>query len=367
MLRVFLAGLFIFSYSSMGFARELPLHLIRLPEGFSIQLFHADLPGARSLAIAQDGTVFVSTRGQGRIYALRDRDHDGIAEQRFIVARDLDTPNGIALDDSDLYVAETSRILKFPAILDRLANPPRAQVLRDDLPEEGHHGWRYLRMGPERNLYVAIGAPCNVCDDPGYAEIRRLERNGSHMQTYVSGVRNSVGFDWHPLTGELWFTDNGRDYLGDDQPPDELNHVTAEGQHFGFPFCHGGDVPDPEYGDRDSCRQYRPPAAKLGAHVAALGMRFYTGNQFPAEYRNQIFIAEHGSWNRSSKVGYRVVLLRLKASKVIAQQPFASGWLQGESAWGRPVDVAITPGGSLLVSDDMAGAVYLISYKGTAN
>lgn len=360
-MRVFLFGL-LFCFSLPLPARELPLHLLRLPPGFSIQLFHADVPGARSLAVAGDGTVFVSTRGQGKVYALRDINQNGTAEQRFIVAEGLDTPNGIALDGKDLYVAETSRIIKFSAILDRLADPPAAEVLRDELPEESHHGWRYLRLGPDGKLYVAIGAPCNVCDEAGYAEIKRLNRDGSKLHTYAAGVRNSVGFDWHPQTGELWFTDNGRDWLGDDLPPDELNHATKPGQHFGFPYCHGGDIPDPEFGDPAVCREYRPPAAKLGAHVAALGMRFYTGKQFPAEYQQQIFIAEHGSWNRSSKVGYRISLIKLQGSRVVSYQPFATGWLQDESAWGRPVDVAMLGSGSLLVSDDKMGVVYLIRY-----
>ena len=213
---------------------------------------------------------------------------------------------------------------------------------------------------------MPVGAPCNICEpDPDrYANIMRMNRDGSGLEVYARGLRNSVGFDWDPRTAELWFTSNGRDWLGDDSPPDTLNHAPGPGLHFGYPYCHGGTLPDPEFGTKRTCSAFRPPAQNLGPHVAALGMRFYTGTQFPAAYRNRIFIAEHGSWNRSRKIGYRVTMVTLDGNKAVRYEPFAEGWLQGESAWGRPADVLVAPDGSLLVSDDHAGAIYRIRYRG---
>jgi glucose/arabinose dehydrogenase len=343
-------------------SQSLPLHLIKLPAGFSISLFAKDLPGARSMTLSPSGTLFVSTRGEGRVYALQDQNHDGVADQRFVIAEGLDTPNGIAFYQGNLYVAETSRILRYAKIETTLKQPPTPRVIYDELPTERHHGWRYLAIGPDKKLYVSVGAPCNVCDKDGYAEIKRLDLDGKHIETYARGIRNSVGFTWQPQTKLLWFTDNGRDNLGDDRPDDELNVATGPGQHFGFPYCHAGDVLDPAYGTGKSCRDYIPPVQKLGAHVASLGLRFYTGRQFPADYRHQLFIAEHGSWNRSSKVGYQVALVKLKGKQAISYTPFATGWLQGQQAWGRPVDVQVDPSGALLVSDDMAGVIYRIVY-----
>jgi glucose/arabinose dehydrogenase len=239
-------------------------------------------------------------------------------------------------------------------------------VVADRLPKETHHGWKFIAFGPDGWLYVPVGAPCNVCEpDPErYAAILRMRPDGSQLQTYARGVRNSVGFDWHPDTHELWFTDNGRDMLGDDVPPDELNRAPRPGLHFGYPYCHGGTVADPEYGKKHACSDFTPPAQALGAHVAALGMRFYTGTQFPPEYRGQIFIAEHGSWNRSEPSGYRVMLVKLDGNRAVSYTPFVSGWLQGRQAWGRPSDVLVLPDGSLLISDDYAGAIYRVRYTG---
>jgi glucose/arabinose dehydrogenase len=237
--------------------------------------------------------------------------------------------------------------------------------VRGDFPTERHHGWKFIRFGPDGLLYVPVGAPCNTCEaDARHAAIFRMKPDGSGLEMYVKGVRNTVGFDWHPVTKELWFTDNGRDMLGDDLPSDELNHATRQGLDFGYPSCHAGDVKDPDFGDKRPCSDFTPPAAKLGPHVASLGLRFYTGTMFPAEYRNQIFIAEHGSWNRTHKIGYRVVVAKLDAlGRVASVEPFATGWLQGEEAWGRPVDVQVMPDGALLVSDDQAGAIYRITYR----
>jgi glucose/arabinose dehydrogenase len=273
-------------------------------------------------------------------------------------------PNGVAFRDGALYIAEVGRIHRIDDVEKDLSSVQKPKVVFDKLPTDVHHGWKFIRFGPDGRLYIPIGAPCNVCDREGYAQIGRLDFSSGNFETFAKGIRNSVGFDWHPVTRELWFTDNGRDWMGDDLPADELNRAPRAGMHFGFPYCHQGDLPDPEFGRTRKCAEFEPPAQKLGPHVAALGMRFYAGTMFPAEYRNQIFIAEHGSWNRSKKTGYRVSLVRLDPTgKVKGYEPFAQGWLQGESAWGRPVDLEILPDGSLAVSDDSAGAIYRISYS----
>jgi glucose/arabinose dehydrogenase len=337
---------------------------IRLPPGFRISLYATGVADARSMTLGDAGTLFVGTRNAGTVYAVRDLDADDRAEQIVIVARGLDAPNGVAFLDGDLYVAEVGRVLRFDAIESRLDAPPTPVVVRDDLPADRTHGWRYLRAGPDGRLYFQIGAPCNVCErsDPRFATIVRMSPDGGGLEVYARGVRNSVGFDWDPRTGDLWFTDNGRDGLGDEVPPDELNHAPTAGLHFGFPYCHGGDLPDPQLGSVRPCDAFEPPAQSLGAHVAALGMRFYTGLSFPAGYRNQIVVAEHGSWDRSVPTGYRIVLIRLEGNRVIDYDLFAEGWLDGGSAWGRPVDLLVMPDGALLVSDDRAGVIYRIAY-----
>jgi glucose/arabinose dehydrogenase len=341
------------------------LTAIQLPPGFTIDVYADGVPGARSLALSPSGVLFVGTRQAGRVYAVLDQNQDMRADRVVTIADGLDMPNGVALWHGDLYVAEVHRILRYPQIESRLGTPVQPEVVYDAFPNDRHHGWKFIRFGPDGMLYVPVGAPCNVCrsENPIYATITRMNPDGSGFEIFAHGVRNTVGFDWHPVTGELWFTDNGRDWLGDDQPPDELNRAGAKGLHFGFPFCHGGVLPDPEFGTPQSCAQYTPPAARLDAHVAALGMRFYTGHMFPEPYLNQIFIAEHGSWNRSHKSGYRITLVRLEDNRVLSYQPFAQGWLMGESAWGRPVDVEVMADGSLLVSDDQNGVIYRISYK----
>jgi len=333
---------------------------IELPPGFSIEEY-ADVPNARSLALGEDGTLFVSNRKGQSVYAVVA---DGDGSTRTIeLADDMNAPNGIAFYDGDLYVAEIDRVTRFVDIESRLDNVPEAELLDIELPSERHHGWRYIGFGPDNKLYISIGAPCNVCDKTGFAEIVRMNPDGSNRETYASGIRNSVGFTWHPESGELWFTDNGRDMLGDDVPSCELNRVTEPGQHFGFPYCHAGEVPDPEFGNGRDCDDYTAPARKLGPHVAPLGVRFYTGKMFPAEYQGQIFIAEHGSWNRSKKIGYRITLVRLEDGSPVSYEPFAVGWLQGESVSGRPVDLIVLGDGSLLVSDDLSGKIHRISYS----
>ncbi|MDH4053785.1 MAG: PQQ-dependent sugar dehydrogenase [Gammaproteobacteria bacterium] len=336
---------------------------IQLPPGFSIDVY-AEVPGARSLALGEKGTVFVSNRKGSAVYAVVS---DGGRTRTIKLLDGLDTPNGIAVHDGDLYVAEIDRVTRYDDIEANLSKVPDGIRLDIDLPSERHHGWRYIGFGPDDKLYVSIGVPCNICDEVGYGQIIRMQADGGERETVANGVRNSVGFTWHPDNGELWFTDNGRDMLGDDLPADELNHASSDGQHFGYPYCHQGDTLDPEFGVGKDCADYRAPAQKLGAHVAPLGVRFYTGTQFPAEYRNQIFIAEHGSWNRSKRVGYRVSLVRLEDGVPVSYEPFASGWLKREAVSGRPVDLLVLTDGSLLVSDDHADRIYRIRYSGSEN
>lgn len=346
---------------------ELPLQRVELPDGFRIEIYTDDVPGARSLTLGDRGTLFVGTRPEGRVYAVVDGDGDGRGERVHVLAEGLESPNGVAFRDGDLYVAEISRILRFADIERRLAEPPEPTVVFDRLPDDRHHGWKFIAFGPDGKLYVPVGAPCNICDEPlPYASIQRLDLQTRELETVSRGVRNTVGFAWQPGSGRLWFTDNGRDWLGDERPPDELNVVQRAGEHFGYPHCHGRDIVDPELGRGRSCADFSPPAQELGPHVAALGMRFYQGEQFPEEYRGDVLIAEHGSWNRSTPIGYRITRVRIEGDRATGYETFADGWLTGREAWGRPVDVQELPDGSLLVSDDRAGAVYRITWEGTA-
>ncbi len=339
---------------------------IRLPPGFRIAVY-AEVPSARSMSLGKDGTVFVGTRSDDKVYAVRDIDGDHVAESVQVLASGLDTPNGVAYQGGDLYIAEISRITKLPDIDAHLAAPPKPVVVRDDLPTDTHHGWKYIAFGPDGKLYVPIGAPCNVCakDDPRFSSITRMNADGSDFEVFAHGIRNTVGFAWHPTTRALWFTDNGRDMLGENIPGDELDLAAKPGMHFGFPYCHQGDIPDPEHGKGRTCAEFTAPVRVLGPHVAALGMKFYTGTMFPAAYRDQVFIAEHGSWNREAPLGYRVMLVRLEGDRATSYEVFAEGWLgkDGEP-WGRPVDVLVMPDGALLVSDDKAGKLYRIDYPG---
>jgi glucose/arabinose dehydrogenase len=343
-----------------------------LPTGFEADLLIDGVRNARAMALGDEGTLFVSTRRAGNVYAVRDA-FSGNPEV-ITLADGLKMPNGIAFHDGDLYVAETHRLIRFPGIESRLSAPGEPQVVDPALPVTGkRHAWKYIGFGPDGKLYISIGAPCNACEEPDLTVILRMNPDGSDREVYARGVRNSVGFDWHPETGEMWFTDNGRDMLGDDIPPCELNRVTAMGQHFGFPFCHGTDVSDPDLGALGSCTDSIAPAQNLTPHSAPLGMVFYTGEQFPAAYRHQAFVAEHGSWNRSKaagKTGYRVSLVRLNNEGVaIAYEPFMSGFLSsdGGEVRGRPVDLLVAPDGSLLVSDDKRGAIFRVSYAGTGS
>lgn len=346
---------------------NLPLNTIKLPEGFAIAVF-AEVEDARSMAISPGGTLFVGNKAEDKVYAVRDTDGDGVADRKWTIASGLDMPNGVAFKDGTLYAAENSRVIKWEGIESRLANPGKPVVVNDKFPSDDHHGWKYIGFGPDGKLYVPVGAPCNICEskDPIYASISRMNSDGSGLEVFASGVRNTVGFTWHPSTGELWFTDNNRDSMGDDQPSCELNAAPKAGLHFGYPYCHEGTLPDPDFGKKRPCSEFTPPAWKLGAHVAPLGLKFYTGNQFPESYRGQLFIAEHGSWDRSRKVGYKLTLVKVEGSKATAGEVFASGWLNesDQKAWGRPVDVLVMNDGSVLVSDDRAGVIYRITYKG---
>ena len=348
---------------------DVQLDKLKLPAGFSIDVWAAEVPNARSMAVSETGIVFVGNRQENNVYALEDEDGDGKADVKYILAEDLRMPNGVAYKDGDLYVAEVSRILRFKDIKNNL-DKPTFEVVYEGYPDEAHHGWKFIAFGPDGLLYVPVGAPCNIClsEDPIFASITRLDvsKPGATPEIYANGVRNSVGMTWHPETKELWFTDNGRDMLGDDMPDCELNKATTLGQHFGYPFWHAGTIKDPELGaEGKEATFYTAPEAKLGAHTAPLGLRFYTGDQFPASYKNQLFIAKHGSWNRSAKSGYEIVMAKMDAQgKVSGQEVVVTGWLDQatQEAWGRPVDVQQLADGSLLISDDVANCIYRLSY-----
>ncbi|MDD4906226.1 MAG: sorbosone dehydrogenase family protein [Methylobacter tundripaludum] len=341
---------------------------LHVPAGFTLSIFADNLPNARSLALGDNGTVFVGTGGsEGSVYAVQDSNSDGVADKSYVIASHLYMPNGVAYRDGSLYVAEVNRIIRFDRITQQLANPPKPVVVYDQFPSEQHHGWKYLRFGPDNKLYTTVGAPCNICEpeQPIYSSLVRLNADGSGFEILARGIRSSVGFDWQPETNSLFFTDNGRDYLGDDIPPDELNQWTTTGEHFGFPYCHGGDIPDPEFGADKKCRQFTAPVWKFKAHIAPLGLRFYRGKQFSVEYKNQLFVAEHGSWNRSEPQGYRVVSVKFKQGKPVSEQVFIDGWLTKDGkVLGRPVDILEMPDGSLLISDDKLGVIYRVEYKG---
>ncbi len=340
------------------------LSKIKLPAGFKIETFCAQVPFARSMTLSPSGVLYVGTRQEkGSVYAVTDKNKDGKSDEVNVIAKNLFMPNGVAYRNGALFVGEVNRVIRFDDIEKNLKTPPNPVVVNDTFSRETHHGWKFIKFGPDDMLYVPVGAPCNICEpsDNRFETIMRMKPDGTGLEVYAKGVRNSVGFDWDQHK-HLWFTDNGRDYLGDDLPPDELNFAPKQGMHFGFPYRYGNNNPDPEFGSKSNRTDFTPPAMPLGAHVASLGMRFYTGKMFPSEYKNQIFIAEHGSWNRSKKSGYRITLVRLKNGKAVSYEPFATGWMDNEKSWGRPVDLEVMPDGALLVSDDQAGAIYRISY-----
>lgn len=338
---------------------------LRLPPGFKISIFADNVPNARSLALGDKGVVYVGSQ-QGNVYAVRDKDGDGVAEERHILAQQLYLPNGVAFKNGALYVAEINRIIRFDNIGDQLANPPKPVVVYDKFPSDKHHGWKYLRFGPDGKLYTAVGAPCNICNPEKeiYGSLLRMNADGSGMEILARGIRNTVGFDWEPRTQHLMFNDNGRDYLGDDVPPDEMNEWSRVGEHFGFPYCHAGYISDPEYGRGKTCANSTNPVWKYKAHIAPLGMRFYTGTQFPEQYYKHLFVAQHGSWNRTQPQGYQIALIKFSTGKPYSEQSFISGWLTPRNeVLGRPVDILQMPDGSLLISDDKLGVIYRVEYQ----
>jgi glucose/arabinose dehydrogenase len=381
--------LFIFLFVSCRESREsktiahsekpnLHTNHLKVPKGFKVDVFAKDVQDARSLAIGESGAIFVGNRVGDKVYALIDKNQDYFPDNKVVVAEGLRMPNGLAVQGNDLYVVTNKRILKFPDIE---KNPEGAafEEVYTNLPPKGFHGWRYAAFGPDKLLYVSIGSPCDECEKDDlrhtirqlfsrdkFATISRFNTENGKMDIYAEGVRNTLGFDWHPETKQLWFTENGRDYLGDSIPPDEINIASGPGLHFGFPYCHGGNLIDPEYQDENiDCSEFEPPIFRIKAHSAALGMKFYQGSMFPEDYQGQLLVAEHGSWNRSQKVGYRIMKATVTDGKVTDYQEFISGWLDEatQEHWGRPVDLLVLPDGSLLISDDFAHVIYRVSYQ----
>src|SRR2546426_5884293 len=308
--------------------QELLLDKIKLPSGFKINVYATGVRNAREMTLGSNGTLFVGSREAGNVYAVTGRDKDNRSTEVIKIAEGLNMPSGVTFRDGSLYVAEISRVIRYDGIESRLKNPPKPVVVNDKFPTDRHHGWKFIAFGPDGMLYVPVGAPCNICrPDERHGVIERMNPDGSGLEVFAKGIRNSVGFDWHPVTKELWFTDNGRDEMGDKLPPDELNYAPRPGMNFGFPDCLAGTIPGPKF-NQEPCNKFTPPAINLGPHVAGIGMRFYTGTMFPPEYRNQILIAEHGSWNRSVPIGYPVTPVRLETNKAVKNEPFAERWLQ---------------------------------------
>ncbi len=366
---ILLSGCILQSFDSTDNIGELEANLkqLNLPEGFRIEVY-GQVEFARSLAVSSGGTLFVGNMGTDKVFALRDTDGDYVADEKYTIGEGMRMPNGVAFKDGDLYVAEVSRINKFHDIENKLSNPPAAETVIDTYPTDRHHGWKYIAFGPDGKLYVPVGAPCNIClsENEIYASITRINPDGTGREIFAHGVRNTVGFTWHPESGDMYFTDNGRDWLGDDSPSCELNKAAQSGQHYGYPFCHAGTIQDPEF-DSLGCEQFVEPFQNLGPHVAPLGIKFKSGSMFPDKYDNVMFIAEHGSWNRSKKIGYRITMVGLDENgNSTGYETFIDGWLNDETqeSWGRPVDLLFLPDGSMLISDDQAGAIYRVTYEG---
>ena len=363
------------SYPTRSELEEL-LNKISLPDGFKIDIYASDVENARSMTISPSGTVFVGNRKADNVFALMDNDKDGKVDKKYLITDKLtNMPNGVVFHNGDLYVAEVNKIWLFKDVEKNLEKiddvgyyPEEPILISDKFPSDKHHGWKYISIGPDNKLYVPVGAPCNICEskDEIYSTITRMDLDGKNQEIYARGVRNTVGFTWHPETGEMWFTDNGRDMLGDNYPPCELNRVQVSGKHYGYPYCHGSDISDPEFGSKYPCDDFVKPVQNLGPHVAPLGVKFYDGNMFPDEYKGDIFIAEHGSWNRTKKIGYRITRVKIENNKSLGYEPFIDGWLEKEKndAWGRPVDIIFLDDGSMLISDDYANVIYRVTYEG---
>jgi glucose/arabinose dehydrogenase len=342
-------------------ADKLPTAKLKVPPGFNIEVYAAGMANARSMAEGDKGTIFVGTRLVGKVYAVANKDGKRSVKTLY---SDLYRPNGIAFKNGTLYIAELSKVSKIDKVEDNLDSPPKPTMIYDNLPKDEAHGWKFIAIGPDNKLYVPVGQPGNnVLHSDAHGQIRRINLDGSGAEVIARGVRNTVGFDWNPETKQLYFTDNGRDWMSEDVPEDELNRVTKVGEHFGAPYCLQGNIVDPEFGWGKSCSEYTAPVGLLGPHSAALGMRFYTGNMFPKAYKNAIIVARHGSWNRSKKVGGDVMVVKLnKDGTVKSMEPFITGFLEDNKYIGRPVDVMQMKDGSLLVSDDWNGAVYRVTY-----
>ncbi len=347
---------------SQALGKGLPIGRLNVPSGFKVSVYARNVTGARAMAMSPNGVLYVGT-GSESVYAIPDADKDHKGDEVITLLTGLNHPNGVEFRDGSLYVAEINRILRYDKIDSQIKRAPAPHVVNDALPDVTAHGLKYIRFGPDDLLYVPVGAPCNICEPPDWRFASILRIKDGKLESFASGVRNTVGFDWHPVTKELWFTDNGRDWLGDDKPPEELNCAPKKGMHFGFPYCHGKDISDPEFGRKRKCSEFTPPALSIPAHHAALGIKFYTGKMFPEEFRNCAFICEHGSWNSSRKVGYQIALVRFKENKPVSYETFIDGWSQSFGVWGRPVDLLVLPDGSMLVSDDHAGAIYRITHE----
>ena len=346
-------------------ADKLPIEKLKAPKGFKIELYAAGVGNARTLRQGDKGTVFVGSRLVDKVYAIVDK-----GEKREVkpIYSGLYRPNGLAFKDGVLYIAELSRISKVEKIEDNLDNPPKPVVIYDDLPKDEAHGWKFLTIGPDDKLYFQVGAPCNICmPSPAHAQIRRINLDGSGAEVVARGIRQIVGMDFSPITKQLYFTENSRDWLSEDIPEEKLNRLTQPGKdNFGYPYCHQGNIADQEFGWGHSCDEFTKPIALLGPHTAALGMRFYTGNTFPSEYRNAIFIARHGSWNRTKKIGGDIVVAKLSEDGAVKSiEPFITGFIENNNYVGRPADVEFVKDGSMLISDDFNGAVYRVTYSST--
>lgn len=341
---------------------------LKVPDGFEISVWAEEVENARAMCLGDEGTLFVGSRKAGKIYALPDKDGNHEPDEVIVIAEGFQMPVGVAFRDGDLYFSATSKIYCFRDIESKLDDPGKPELISDAFPTETHHGWKFIDFGPDDKLYVPVGAPCNICnEDPDqFANIMRMNPDGTNLETYARGVRNTVGFDWHPETKELWFTDNGRDWMGDDLPPCELNKAANSDMHFGYPFCHGGDIQDPEYGEDVDCSKYARPEYNFGAHTAPLGMCFYDGEALPEKYQGNIFVALHGSWNRSTKIGYQVLSISLSESgEVEKSSVFIDGFERNGEVFGRPVDVLVYKDGSLLISDDHSDKIYRVSFEGS--
>ena len=341
---------------------------LKVADGFKVEIFARDVKDARSMCLSPDNTLFVGNRDGDKVYALRDEDNDNVAEKKYIIYEGGNMPNGVAFKNGSLYVAEVNRILKFENIEDSLGLKPKPKVIYDQYPTDKWHGWKYISFGPDGKLYVPVGVPCNVCEDKNkiFGTMTRMNDDGTGMEIVHNGIRNSVGFTWHPDTKNLWFTDNGRDDFGDDRPSCELNHATKDQQHFGFPYCHEGDIPDPEFGKGKNCDDYIKPVAKMGPHVAPLGIEYVRNSYFSSSHNDQFFIAKHGSWNRKEKIGYDIDMVKVDSlGNLVEKKTFISGWLSDDKkdVWGRPVDIEMWKDGSMLISDDYANCIYRVVKK----